>query len=153
MIQRIQSLYLLGSVVLIVLMFFFPLAELVDSSGKAMQFIYRGIPAMNDGEPAIFNAYPVSILLSLIVLIGLITIFLYKKRILQIRLTIFNMVCLLGVVGLIYYSINSQVKELDAIAAYHLVNVFPLVALVLNYLAIRKIGQDEALIRSVDRIR
>ena len=153
MIQRIQSLYLLGSFILIAVMFFFPLAELVDTAGKTFQFFYRGIPAIAEGEPAIFNAYPVAILLSIIALISLITIFLFKKRILQIRLTVFNMICMLGAIGLVYYSINSQTKELDAIADYSLINAFPLVALVLSYLAIRNIGKDEALIRSMDRIR
>ena len=30
---------------------------------------------------------------------------------------------------------------------------FPLVSLILNYLAIRNIGADEALVRSLDRLR
>eukprot|EP01029_Cantina_marsupialis_P004690 TRINITY_DN1487_c0_g1_i1.p1 TRINITY_DN1487_c0_g1~~TRINITY_DN1487_c0_g1_i1.p1 ORF type:complete len:174 (-),score=9.28 TRINITY_DN1487_c0_g1_i1:3-524(-) len=153
MIQRIQSLYLLGSFILIAMMFFFPLAELIDASNVAYEFIYRGIPALVEGEPAVFNALPVAVLLSIIALIGLVTIFLFKKRMLQIRLTIFNMICMIGAVGLIYYSINSQAKELGAIANYSIINAFPLVALVLCYLAIREIGKDEALIRSMDRIR
>lgn len=153
MIQRIQSLYLLGGLILIGIMFFFPLAELIDTAGQTYEFLYRGIPAITEGAPAIFMAYPVAILLTIIVLISLITIFLYKKRMIQVRLTIFNMVCMLGAVGLIYYSINSQTKELNAIADYSIINAFPLVALVLNYLALRNIGKDEALIRSMDRIR
>ena len=153
MIQRIQSLYLLGSFVLIGIMFFFPLAELIDRDGQAYQFLYRGIPALSEGAPAVFLAYPVAILLTIIVLISLVTIFCFKKRVLQVRLTIFNMVCMLGAIGLIYYSINSQTKELDAIANYSFINAFPLVALVLSYLALRSIGKDEALIRSIDRIR
>ena len=71
MIQRIQTLYLLGSFVLIIAMFFFPLAELIDASGKAFQFIYRGIPSITEGEPAVFYAYPVAILLTIITLISL----------------------------------------------------------------------------------
>ncbi|RUT80020.1 DUF4293 domain-containing protein [Ancylomarina longa] len=153
MIQRIQSLYLLGSFVLIVVMFFLPLAELIDAAGNTFTFLYRGIPAVKEGDPAIFNAYPVAILLSIIALITLITIFLFKKRMLQIRLSIFNLICMLGAMGLIYYSINSQVNDLNAIVDYSLINAFPLVAMVLTFLAIRSIGKDETLIRSMDRIR
>ncbi|WP_421919834.1 DUF4293 domain-containing protein [Marinifilum sp.] len=153
MIQRIQTLYLLGSAVLIGLMFFFPLAHLKDPSGQTLEFLYRGIPSIEEGAPSLFVAYPIAFLLSLIILIGLISIFLYKKRMIQIRLTIFNMICMLGSTGLIYYSINSQLKELDAIANYSVINVFPLVALILSYLALRNIGKDEAMIRSLDRIR
>ncbi|WP_461629767.1 DUF4293 domain-containing protein [Labilibaculum euxinus] len=153
MIQRIQSLYLFGSFILIAVMFFFPLAELVDASGAVYQFLYRGIPSLQEGEPAVFNAMPVAILLSIIALISFVTIFLFKKRMLQIRLTVFNMICMIGAMGLIYYSISSQAKELNAITSYSLINAFPLIALVLSYLAIREIGKDEALIRSMDRIR
>lgn len=152
MIQRIQSLYLLGSFILIGIMFFFPLAEL-KAVGQTYEFLYRGIPAIAEGAPAIFIAYPVAILLAIIALISLITIFLFKKRMIQIRLTIFNMVCMLGAMGLIYYSINSQAGELNAIANYSIINAFPLVALILSYLALRGIGKDEAMIRSMDRIR
>lgn len=153
MIQRIQSLYLLGSFNLIAVMFFFPLAKLVDASGAEYEFLYRGIPALQEGEPAVYNALPVAILLSIIALISFVTIFLYKKRMLQVRLTVFNMICMVGAMGLIYYSISSQASELNAITSYSLINAFPLVALVLSYLAIREIGKDEALIRSMDRIR
>jgi len=152
MIQRIQSLYLLGSFVLIGMMFFFPLANL-STAEQSYEFLYRGIPAITEGAPAIFMAYPVVILLSIILLLSLITIFLFKKRMLQIRLCIFNMICMLGAMGLIYYSISSQAKTLSAITDYSLINAFPLVALVLTYLALRNIGKDEAMIRSMDRIR
>ena len=153
MIQRMQSLYLLWSFILIEIMFFFPLAELVDASGTVYKFLYRGIPALQEGEPVVYNALPVAILLGIIGLISFATIFLFKKRMLQVRLTVFNMICMIGAMILIYYSISSQAKELSAITTYSLINVFPLVALVLCYLAIREIGKDEVLIRSMDRIR
>ena len=146
MIQRIQSLFLLGSFILTGVMFFFPLAELTDSAGQVYKFSYRGITA-------IFMAYPLAILLTVITLISLISIFLFKKRVIQMRLTVFNMVCMPSSIGLIYYSINSQTKELSAITEYNITCIFPLVALVLSYLALRNIRKDEALINSMDRIR
>ncbi|MCZ4696320.1 DUF4293 family protein [Ancylomarina euxinus] len=153
MIQRIQTLFLLGVLVLMTLMFFFPLAELIDSVNNSYSFIYRGIPSLTEGEPMLFKAYPVAILLAVIVLNVLVTIFSYKKRIRQIRLTVFNIFCLLGIVGLVYYNVNSQVELMQAIANYSIINAFPLVSIVLSYLAIRNIGRDEAMIRSMDRIR
>ena len=153
MIQRIQTLFLLGVLILISLMFFFPLAELIDPANISYSFIYRGIPSVIEGEPMLFKAYPVAILLTIIVLNVMVTIFSYKKRIRQIRLTVFNIFCMLGMMGLVYYSINSQVEEMNAIANYSIINAFPLVGVVLSYLAIRHIGKDEAMIRSMDRIR
>jgi len=153
MIQRVQTLYLLGVFVLIALMFFFPLAELIDSASQTYTFIYRGIPSLTEGEPMLFKAYPVAILLAIICLNVIVTIFSYKKRIRQIRFTVFNIFSMLGTMGLVYYSINSQANEMQAIANYSIVNAFPLVGIVLSYLAIRNIGKDEAMIRSMDRIR
>jgi len=153
MIQRIQTLFLLGVLILMTLMFFFPLAELIDSANNAYSFIYRGIPSLTEGEPMLFKAYPVAILLAVIVLNVLVTIFSYKKRMRQIRLIVFNIFCMLGMVGLVYYNVNSQVESMHAIANYSLINAFPLVSIVLSYLAIRHIGKDEAMIRSMDRIR
>jgi len=153
MIQRVQTLYLLGVLVLIALMFFFPLAELIDSASQTYTFIYRGIPSLTEGEPMLFKAYPVAILLAIICLNVIVTIFSYKKRIRQIRFTVFNIFSMLGTMGLVYYSINSQANEMQAIANYSIVNAFPLVGIVLSYLAIRNIGKDEAMIRSMDRIR
>jgi len=153
MIQRIQTLFLLGVFVLIALMFFFPLAELIDSASQTYTFIYRGIPSLTEGEPMLYKAYPVAILLVIISLNVIVTIVSYKKRMRQIRLTVFNIFCMLGTMGLVYYSINSQANEMQAIANYSIVNAFPLVGIVLSYLAIRSIGKDEAMIRSMDRIR
>jgi len=153
MIQRIQTLFLLGVLILMTLLFFFPLAELIDSANNSYSFIYRGIPSLIEGEPMLFKAYPIAILLLVIVLNVLVTIFSYKKRMRQIRLTVFNIFCMLGVVGLVYYNVNSQLEPMQAIANYSIVNAFPLVSIVLSYLAIRNIGKDEAMIRSMDRIR
>tara|TARA_R110001583_G_scaffold99175_4_gene244468 strand:+ start:7372 stop:7833 length:462 start_codon:yes stop_codon:yes gene_type:complete len=153
MIQRIQTLFLLGVLILMTLLFFFPLAELIDSANNSYSFMYRGIPSLIEGEPMLFKAYPIAILLLVIVLNVFMTIFFYKKRMRQIRLTVFNIFCMLGVVGLVYYNVNSQLEPMQAIANYSIVNAFPLVSIVLSYLAIRNIGKDEAMIRSMDRIR
>jgi len=40
-----------------------------------------------------------------------------------------------------------------ATASFKIAVAFPLVAIILDYLAIRSIGKDEALIRSLNRIR
>jgi hypothetical protein len=37
--------------------------------------------------------------------------------------------------------------------SFNIAVVFPLIAIILDYLAIRNIGKDEALVRSIDRIR
>lgn len=60
---------------------------------------------------------------------------------------------MLGYIGLNYYYIKSFANQLNSVISYQIIVVFPLISAILTYLAIRAIGKDEALIRSLDRIR
>ena len=87
-------------------------------------------------------------------LLALLTIFLFKKRILQIRLCVFNAILMLGFYGLFAFfcwNLDNQ-KEIFSLNLKIALS-FPLVSLILDYLAIRNIGADEALVRSLDRLR
>jgi hypothetical protein len=96
---------------------------------------------------------PPIILLCITTLIPFISIFLFKKRVIQMRLNSLNIMLLIGYVGLNYYYIHTFSKQLNAVVSYQITAIFPFIAVVLTYLAIRAIGKDEALIRSMDRIR
>jgi len=130
-----------------------PLALLVGANGKVFPFLSRGISAHEPGAEMIYNSWPLAVLLVLIALIALVSLFLYKKRILQIRFTVINILLMIGSLGLIYYNVNSQVEALNATVQYQIADIFPVIGAILSYLAIRSIGKDEALIRSIDRIR
>lgn len=81
-------------------------------------------------------------------------VFLYKKRMLQIRLAAINIFLILGyyaLIGVFIYMRNPEVNSIFQNVGIGIVT--PFIALVLTYLAIRKIGADEALIRSLNRIR
>lgn len=85
---------------------------------------------------------------------ALITIFLYKNRILQIRLSIFNIVLMIGFYlyfGFIMYKVY-PVENLE-FSKVGFGAIMPIVSIILTILAIRKIGADEALIRSLNRLR
>lgn len=152
MIQRIQSVYLLIAFLLILPMAIFPMAEIV-SLGSAYEFTALGLKNVANGE-IIYSGLPILILIILSMVISLVTIFGYKKRMLQIRLTVFNTLIMLGLVAALFVFVHMSAKRLDeAVTAYKIIIVFPFVAAVFNYLAIRAIGRDEALIRSIDRIR
>jgi hypothetical protein len=58
---------------------------------------------------------------------------------------------LLGLLGVLFYFLHAGFQEVDV--AYKFPMTFPLIAAVFDYLAIRAIGKDEALVRSLDRIR
>ncbi len=153
MIQRIQTVFLLIAAVLMEMIFFYPLANLLSSESQLYVYGYNGLRIANEQHELCIKIIPVIVLLSVIVFISFASIFLYKKRIIQMRISFFNMLLMLGYMGLNYYYINNFSKQLEAVVSYKIFAVFPLIAIIFTYLAIRSIGKDEALIRSIDRIR
>lgn len=149
MIQRIQTIYLLLSALLTGSMFFLKLAELV-SEETTYALLYRGIES---GNELVTPTLALAILVTAATLVSFITIFLFKKRMLQIRFCGLNMGLLIGTTGMIYFLGTQTAKELSAEVFYKIPMAFPIVALILTFLAIRSIGKDEALIKSMDRIR
>lgn len=152
MIQRIQSIYLLVATILLGSVFAYPYAELLSADGQLFIFNFNGLSVENQNGLYLLTVPPI-ILLVITTLISFISIFLYKKRILQMRMNAFNILLMIGYLGLNYYYIQNFSKQLDGVVSYQITAIFPFVAAILTYLAIRAIGKDEALIRSMDRIR
>ena len=127
MIQRIQTVYLL-------------IAGLLAAS--LLKFRFAEIAVNNE----LFTIFIVIIALLHFVIIGM-----YKKRILQIRLTVCAIVLLLVLSGLFFYFAYAGID--GAKVAFKIPVFFPIVAVILDLLAICAIKKDEALIRSLNRIR
>ena len=147
MIQRIQTVYVFVAALLVATLLKLKFADLVVND-EILTFAAKGISGNNE---MIFNGLPIIGFIGLIVLLHLAVIFLYKKRILQIRLLVFTILTLLGLFGLFFYFTYAGFE--NAKVAFKVPVAFPLVAAILDYLAIRSIGKDEALIRSLNRIR
>ncbi|MCU4173578.1 DUF4293 domain-containing protein [Carboxylicivirga sp. N1Y90] len=149
MIQRIQSVYLLICTLLTGSLFFLPLASLSNDE-NTFTLLYRGL---DNGTELTTPTLALAILVCVATLVSFISIFLFKKRMIQIRLCGLNMGFLIGTTGMIYFLGSQMAKELSAEISYQLPMFFPIVALIITFLAIRAIGKDEALIKSMDRIR
>lgn len=147
MIQRIQSIYLLVSGILLGFLFFLPFAE-IAKDGAVYLFNYKGI--LLDGD-VMESGVAISALIAIIVAMHGVAILSYKKRIRQMRLVVFTILLMLGLFGLFFFFTYYTFS--GAKISFKISMVFPLVAIILDYLAIRAIGKDEALIRSIDRIR
>lgn len=147
MIQRIQTIYLLLAGLITASLFFFDFAELAVDS----QFMVFNAFGIFEGDKVIIDGLPVMLFTGLITLLHFIIIFMYKKRIAQMRMTVFTIILLLGLIGVIFYF--SYFAFEGASVVYKIPVAFPLIAVILDYLAIRAIGKDEALVRSMDRIR
>ncbi len=147
MIQRIQTVYLLLAGILVATLLQLNFADLV-ANNQLYVFNARGI---FNTEQKIFDGLPIMIFIGLISLLHFVIIFMYKKRIRQMRLTVFTIILLLGLVGLFFYFAYASFQEVQV--AFKIPVAFPVIAVILDYLAIRSIGKDEALIRSMNRIR
>ena len=153
MIQRIQTLYLLIATVLMAVTLFCPIATFYagDTTYTLEAFSLSG-----GGESQ--STIWMGIILVVGAFLPLVTIFLFKRRQLQIRLCGAEMVVLLGAIAFIaiYYWL-SVFNALDGVEIDHRqfswAAPMPLVSMVLTYLAGRAIFKDEMLVRSLDRIR
>jgi len=154
MIQRLQSVYLLAVVILISMFFFFPFASfLLEQDMSVFHISIKGLIPDAGEQKTLLKVIPLIILLIVIVILTLVTIFLYKRRMFQIRFSIAIIVLLLGLQGLLYYYISVSSHMLGSKTSYSIIFVFPIISAILSYLAIRGIAKDEALIRSLDRLR
>jgi len=147
MIQRIQTLYLLISAILVAFLFALPFAEIVKD-GFIYLFNFKGI--LLDGTLK-ENGLAISVLIGIILALHGLAILSYKNRIRQIRVIVFSILLMLGLFGMFFFFTYYTFS--GAQISFKLSLVFPLVAIILDYLAIRSIGKGEALIRSIDRIR
>ncbi|NHB68756.1 DUF4293 domain-containing protein [Perlabentimonas gracilis] len=153
MIQRIQTVFLLIATILMVFVVFMPVAHIIGTAdGTIYELGFKGLIGNSDSAPE-FGSMPMSILIGLCLGLCVATIFLFKKRMLQIRLSVVNIVLLLGLMGLMYYYVRSAQSMVDGATSYSIIFMFPLAAAILVFLALRAIARDEALVRSLDRLR
>lgn len=152
MIQRIQTLYLLLAAAFMSLTLFMPIATFVVD-GQTYELTAFSLTCGEISQSTIW----LGIILAIATALPLITIFLFKKRTLQIRLCAVEVVLLIGSLVLValYYWLTSRLFEGLVIEhrQFGWAAPMPIVALVLSYLASRAIFKDEVLVRSLDRIR
>lgn len=160
MIQRIQSVYLtLASIAAAIMLFPFkklPLAKFYSDT-VSIHFQSLGIENLIPGESNPFNPYlnwPLVAVLFLIFVFSIISIFLYKNRLNQMRwikIDIFLALVLLG--GFFFGYMPLLEKELQTQAIYSFTSFLPALILLFLVLAFRGVKKDEKLIKSMDRIR
>ena len=149
MIQRIQSLYLLAVTILAIICLCSPIGSILANTNEISELSNLCI-TMPDGTKD-YSPWAMFTILLIIAVISFVTIFLFKKRMLQIRLTIFNSVLIIGYYLTLVAYIFMLAENTSFTPSWTI--CLPFVALVLNWLAIRGIGADEALVKAYDRLR
>lgn len=155
MIQRVQTLYLLFAAIAMSLTLFLPLATLWYGGNEIVVKAW-----FTDGAEGFKAPLPLylGILLSVTTALPFITIFLFKRRLVQIRLCVSEIVLLLGsiaFIGLYSYRMYDVMGEMIENINFTLgfASLMPIVSIIFVLLAIRGIAKDEALVRSLNRIR
>ena len=149
MIQRIQTLYLLIVAALMAVTLFAPLAWF-GLGGEELTLHAFALRSAS-GEivrPPIWTG----LLLTLACALPLAVIFLYKRRLVQIRLCVAELVLLAGAEAMLaagYFWGHGEAEFQGMKPAIAL----PLVFLLFTWLALRAIFRDEMLVRSLNRIR
>jgi len=134
------------------ILFFTDLAIFTNENGL-YRLAYDGVYAMDAENKLVMPAYALLTLLVATELLLLVVIFLYRKRILQIRLCGMGLGLLIGLWGMIYYFGKTASREMGTEHSFTWAMIVPLISLVLVYMAIKYIGKDEALVQSLNRIR
>ena len=142
MIQRRQSLFLLGATLISVLLLYLPVFEIVPVAST---------------EPA--KSFTISINAFLLILnggIGVITfiaIFLYKNRNLQARACNLALLLTCVLIGLIFFLSDTMSSGMNQKIHYKYGSYLPLIQVLFVFLATRYIRKDDELVRSADRLR
>lgn len=147
MIQRIQSLYLLIVTGLLIATTCLPLGYFTDSTGKHPFNVFGVV--INGFH---FSTTGLFFILLLSTTIALATIFLFKNRVLQVRMTVFNSLLLVGyyiAFAVFYVSLKAE----TGIYSWGWGLCLPLVAIILNVLIIRAVKKDELMVKAADRLR
>jgi hypothetical protein len=147
MIQRIQSLYLLLVIIAYCLLFFFPIATYTTTDS----FFSFSLPEITGANSN--SSVPLMVAVIILALTVLVTIFLYKKRLLQIRITAIVLLAHIAFIAALFYVADTLSKKFGADAIYESGAYIALIPLVFLVLANRAIRKDEKMVRSTDRLR
>ncbi len=158
MIQRVQTIYLLLAALCGLCTFFFPYAHYYEGDLKLAEYAMFGVFNVQSDIVEMRGPYgvPAWILGFLSTMIPAAAIFLYRRRPVQYRVTRLAFLSFLVYAVYLFFAVESVGDSLfaGAISTMHHIGFYlPVAALPLCFLAVRGIKKDEALVKSLDRIR
>ncbi len=101
MLQRVQTLYLLGVFMLTILMFTGAIADF-STETDVLTLKHSGV-FNHQGEKLQLSTWPLTLFFSLVSALSFLNIFSYKNRVRQMRLCIFLILISFGMVGIMFY--------------------------------------------------
>lgn len=153
MIQRVQSLFLLISIVATILTFFIPIGVLTDGINIAEATPYGVYDKASNGQ-LMSNKYFFYLPLALAFALTTIALMSFKNRKGQLKYLKFTFLLFAVTFVLMALFVNDIQNTLSGMKySLGLGFFFPLIGVAFNWLAAKSIKKDEDLVRSVDRIR
>ena len=165
MIQRVQTLFLLGVAICMGLVIaYYIWGELIPDQNRVVTFTAFSIDVIDtngtiqdksdDTIVESRSVWYVGALAILSVITSLVSLFMFKNRLNQMKLGALNSLFMVATLGFCYYLINSTESVFPEVQGSTQPGFFlPMAGLLLNMIANRFIRKDEKLVKSVDRIR
>ena len=151
MLQRIQSLYLLGAGILAGLFVFLPVAILISGDETIRIYIGKSVPPVTTFGVLMTT---LTLLFTLLSVAALGIIFLFKSRKRQIRwIRIQIAFTAFAILLTLLYFWKWHSTYTDAIFSWSMVLTFPVISIVLLFLAGKSVRKDQDLVDSLNRIR
>lgn len=137
MLQRVQTLYILSATILIICLLFKNFMYTASPTGDEMLYVkftdYRPFLSLTIGSLAV----------------SLFTFLVFTSRVLQIRCCTYNIILLLAYQGWIAWIFFSRTPG----EYFTLYCVFPIIAAILLFIAIKYLARDEALVQASNSLR
>ena len=151
MIQRIQSVYWLVITALLVVTMLSPMGFFTETGG-AFDSVLKplGLTMANGGTESTWGLFAI---LLLDAVVAFTTIFLYRNRMLQVRMCVFRALLQIGFYATVAVFVYMLQQDLEATFRPGWALALPFVCIVLNYLAFRATYADEVMVRASERLR
>ena len=152
MLQRSQTLFLLGAFVLSLLLLTGPIARLTLEGNE---FVLRHSGLFDAaGEKTGVATWPLSVIFISVVVLNFLDIFFYRHRMRQMRIAIFLILLNAGIIAMMFYYTWVARNQMEGALVLHQWRfVIPPINIILLYFAFRRIRRDELMVKAFDRIR
>ncbi|OFY63946.1 MAG: hypothetical protein A3H98_13385 [Bacteroidetes bacterium RIFCSPLOWO2_02_FULL_36_8] len=168
MLQRLQTLFLCGILFLTTALFFVeiweqtnlnpgPEAPLKTTETGTLSLNSLTIIKAGEGQTQLnHSTFLLQVIAGVSILLTIVIIFLYKNRLLQIRMVNLLNLLLAGLLTALIFEIQFAEKQLSGTIinkSYEIGTFLPAISIILGFFANKYIRKDEKLVRSMDRIR
>jgi len=152
MLQRSQTLFLLGVFILSLFLLTGPITRFT-LEGSEFILKHSGLFDADENKTGVAT-WPLSALFICVAVLAFLNIFFYRHRIRQIRIAVFLILLNAGMIGMMFYYTFIASSQLEgSLLMYQWRFVVPPINMILLYFAFRRIRRDELLVKAYDRIR